>query len=150
MIASCVSNHEWAWFEDNAEKPRSDIEYWQGPVIAALACQHCESRGLIWAQAGGGENLSKRVYHLATCPGSVFDRFLKNQAHGSCQVSRAHEELLALFQLGSDDSAFYLIDLTEHTAQLVEAPSRARVQFDSWQSGFDQQFVWQSVIDQTN
>ena len=144
---TCGSDHVWDWFNLNLLNPRSDIEYWQGPVVAALTCGRCDTRGLIWTQAWGGDKLAKRVYWLTPCPGSIFDRFLKNQTNGTCQASRAHDELLALFQLRSDRSAFYFVNLIAQTAREVAAPQAAGVSFDLWQTGFAGQSDWQVLID---
>lgn len=144
---TCGSDHVWDWFNLNLLNPRSDIEYWQGPVVAALTCGRCDTRGLIWTQAWGGDKLAKRVYWLTPCPGSIFDRFLKNQTNGTCQASRAHDELLALFQLRSDRSAFYFVNLIAQTAREVAAPQAAGVSFDRWQTGFAGQSAWQVLID---
>jgi hypothetical protein len=144
---TCGSDHVWDWFNFNLLNPRSDIEYWQGPVVAALTCRRCETRGLIWTQAWGGYKLAKRVYWLTPCSGLVFDHYLKNQANGSCQVSRAHDELVALFQLRSERSAFYLVDLSAQTACEVAPQQEASPSFDLWQKGFARQSEWQALID---
>ncbi len=47
----CDHAHDWDWFSNRRETARWDITFWQGPVVSALSCRACPTKGLIWAQA---------------------------------------------------------------------------------------------------
>ena len=55
---------------------------------------------------------------------------------------------MSMFLLGSKPAPTFLVDLGQERVQLVEPPGAIAPAFDSWQSGFDNQSSWQTLLDE--
>ena len=148
---TCDHVHDWDWFSNRRETARWDITFWQGPVVSALscrACPACPAKGLIWAQAWGGPQLSRRVFCLVEQTSEAVARLRRQSLSGSCQLDRDDQALMSMFLLGSKPAQTFLVDLDRALAQLVRPPGAIAPAFNQWQSGFENQGLWQTLLDE--
>ena len=145
---TCDHAHDWDWFSNRRETARWDITFWQGPVVSALSCRACPAKGLIWAQAWGGPQLSRRVFCLVEQTSEAVACLRRQSLSGSCQLDRDDQALISMFLLGSKPAQTFLIDLDRERVQPVEPPDAIVPAFNSWQSGFDNQSHWQTLLDE--
>ena len=53
-----------------------------------------------------------------------------------------------MFLLGSKPSQTFLVDLDQERVQPVEPPGTIVPTFNQWQSGFENQVLWQTLLDE--
>ena len=55
---------------------------------------------------------------------------------------------MSMFLLGSNPAQTFLVDLDRALAQLVRPPGEIAPAFNQWQSGFENQVLWQTLLDE--
>lgn len=122
------------------------IEAWHGPVIALIACECGERKGLMWLQAWLGQRLNYRIYALSLLPPMSNTAFKKSLQSTSCQLDRAGQELEHLISV-SHSPSFVWADLSRgHWRPVIESLSLPPA-FDDWRSGLSQQSRWQGYLE---
>ena len=74
------------------------IEAWHGPVIALIACECGERKGLMWLQAWLGQRLNYRIYALSLLPPHVQYRLQKKPAINKLSIGPRRPGTRALNQ----------------------------------------------------
>ena len=92
--------------------------------------------------------MSRRVFYLVEQTSEAVARLERQSLSGSCQLDRDDQALMSMFLLGSKPAQTFFVDLDQNLVQPV-APSGVIVPaFNSWQSGFDNQSHWQTLLDE--
>jgi hypothetical protein len=92
MDAAQICEHLSASF---AIRPEEILEWYDGPIVAAVRCGRCESCGLLEC-LDWDVSTKLRIYALRPLPRAALDLYLRNREKGTCDPARPGAELYAL------------------------------------------------------